>query len=147
MDEVIVKVMARRPDLIPVYKTPGAAGADLRADIEESIILKPGEIAVVPTGVRIELPEGYEAQVRPRSGLAMRYGLTLVNAPGTIDWDYRGEIKVIMVNLGREPVRIEPGMRVAQLVISPVVRGRFVAVDSLSDTERGEGGFGHTGID
>jgi len=147
MDEVIIRVVANKPEYVPVYKTSGSVGADLRAAVDSTLILEPGEIAVVPTGIRIELPEGYEAQVRPRSGLAMQYGLTLVNAPGTIDWDYRGEIKVIMVNLGKKSVRIEPGMRVAQLVISPVVRGRFVVVESLSDTERGEGGFGHTGTD
>jgi len=118
---------------------------DLLADIERAIALAPLERCAVPTGIAVEIPPGYEGQVRPRSGRALREGLTLLNTPGTIDSDYRGEIQVIMVNLGREPVSIEPGDRIAQLVIAPVARVELVEVDELDDTSRGGGGFGHTG--
>jgi dUTP pyrophosphatase len=130
---------------LPAYHSAGAAGMDLLADIERTIALGPLERCAVPTGIAIEIPPGYEGQVRPRSGRALREGLTLLNTPGTIDSDYRGEIRVIVVNLGREPVSIEPGDRIAQLVIAPVARVELVEVEELDDTHRGGGGFGHTG--
>lgn len=130
---------------LPAYETDHAAGMDLRAAVETPVELRPGERGLVPTGLRIALPPGFEAQVRPRSGLAFRSGVTLVNAPGTIDADYRGEIKVILINLGDEPVRIDRGDRIAQLVVAPVTRAQWRQVDSLGATGRGDGGFGHTG--
>jgi len=130
----------------PVYATEGAAGADLKACIADEIILAPGARALVPTGVRLEIPPGYEGQVRPRSGLALRNGVTVVNAPGTIDSDYRGELSVILINLGSDPFAIRPGDRIAQFVIAPVVRASFSRKTDLSETLRGAGGFGSTGI-
>ncbi len=130
---------------LPQYETDLAAGMDLRAALQEPVTLLPGERTLVPTGLRMALPPGYEAQVRPRSGLALRHGVTLVNAPGTIDADYRGEIKVLMINHGKEPFTLRRGERVAQLVIAPVIRAKWRAVDRLEDTARGAGGFGHTG--
>jgi len=128
---------------LPEYATPASAGVDLRA--VEKRVLQPGEIALVPTGMRIALPVGYEAQVRPRSGLALKHGITLPNSPGTIDADYRGEILVIMQNLGNAPFVIEPGDRIAQMVVAPVCRVGWVETDVLEETERGSGGFGSTG--
>jgi dUTP pyrophosphatase len=128
---------------LPRYETEGAAGLDLRAD--EPFALAPGERRVVPTGLALEIPAGHEGQVRARSGLAARHGVALVNAPGTIDADYRGEVKVILVNLGQEPVAFARGDRIAQLVVAPVTRAQVVLADDLSDTERGGGGFGSTG--
>lgn len=130
---------------LPAYQTEHAAGMDLMADIEASFNLAPMSRVAVPTGFAVEIPPGFEGQVRPRSGLAFREGVTIINAPGTIDADYRGEIKVLLVNLGHENVEINPGDRIAQLVISPVVRAEVVEADNLDDTARGEGGFGHTG--
>lgn len=130
----------------PVYGSPLASGADLFADIDEPIRLQSLERCLIPTGFFIQIPDGYEAQVRPRSGLAIRHGLSLVNTPGTIDADYRGEVKVILVNLGKDPVTVSPGDRIAQLVITPVVQAEWMAVDRLEATERGEGGFGSTGV-
>lgn len=130
----------------PSYATPLSAGMDLKADIESSITLSPLERAMVPTGIYIALPEGYEAQVRPRSGLAAKKGITVLNTPGTIDADYRGEIRVILVNLSNEPFVIEPGERIAQMVVARHERVEWEEVSSLSETERGEGGFGSTGI-
>ena len=129
----------------PEYQSAQAAGADLRANLSSELLLRPGERARVPTGVRIELPEGYEAQVRPRSGLADRHGVTLLNTPGTIDADFRGEIQVILVNLGTADVDIAHGMRIAQLVVAPVSRAVFDLTEELSETHRGEGGFGSSG--
>jgi len=137
--------MIALPGMEPEYRSPLAAGADLKAAVDSPLVLRPGERARVPTGLRIELPPGHEAQVRPRSGLADRHGVTLLNAPGTIDADYRGEIQVILVNLGREELAITRGMRIAQLVVAPVSRVRFVAAESLSETARGAGGFGSSG--
>jgi len=128
---------------LPEYATPASAGVDLRA-VEKRVLL-PGEIALVPTGIRIALPIGYEAQIRPRSGLALKHGITLPNSPGTIDADYRGEIQVIMQNLGNAPFEIEPGDRIAQMVVAPVCQVGWVESGSLEDTERGSGGFGSTG--
>jgi dUTP pyrophosphatase len=144
----ILRVRVRNKTTLPLpqYETAGAAGADLRAAVEVPLQLHPGEWKAIPTGLSIELPPGYEAQVRPRSGLALRHGVTLLNSPGTIDADYRGEIQVILINLGREVFTIEPGMWIAQLVIAPVVQVEWQPHDSLSPTPRGEGGFGHTGL-
>jgi dUTP pyrophosphatase len=131
---------------LPAYATPGASGVDLRS--AERLVLQPGERGLVPTGIHIALPLGYEAQVRPRSGLALKHGIVLPNSPGTVDADYRGEIKVILLNLGDTPFAIEPGDRIAQMVIAPVSRvdwAEVEALDELSETERGEGGFGSTG--
>ncbi len=128
---------------LPAYATEGAAGMDLRADVELS--LPPGERALVPTGIAIAIPAGHEAQVRPRSGLALRHGVTCLNSPGTIDSDYRGEVGVILANLGRETFRIARGDRIAQLVVAPLARADLVEVGELPDTSRGEGGFGHSG--
>jgi dUTP pyrophosphatase len=118
---------------------------DLRAAVNEPLTLAPGRRAMVSTGLRIALPQGFEAQIRPRSGLAIRHGITMVNTPGTIDADYRGEIQVIVINLGQEPYTIKRGERIAQMIIAPVARANWVPVDSLDQTTRGEGGFGHTG--
>jgi dUTP pyrophosphatase len=130
---------------LPAYQTDQAAGLDLPAALNQPLTISPGEIALVPTGLKLAIPPGYEGQVRPRSGLAVRKGLTLVNAPGTIDADYRGEVKVALINLGREPVTIARGERIAQLVVAPVARAQLVESDRLPPSSRGEGGFGHTG--
>lgn len=129
----------------PAYATPLSAGMDLKADIDEAVTLGSLERTLIPTGLYIALPEGTEAQVRPRSGLAAKHGITVLNTPGTIDADYRGEIKVIIVNLSNEPFTIEPGERIAQMVIARVEQAELVDVDILGDTERGAGGFGSTG--
>lgn len=131
---------------IPSYESEGAAGADLCACLENDIIIDPGMVALVPTGISIELPPGYEAQIRPRSGLAIKHGITLLNTPGTIDSDYRGEIKIIMINFGKEHFTVKHGMRIAQMIFAKVYKGDFVNTDSLSSTKRGSGGFGHTGL-
>lgn len=130
---------------LPAYQSAGAAGMDVMAALAESVYLAPGARAAIPTGLSISVPAGYEAQIRPRSGLAFRHGLTVVNAPGTIDSDYRGEIKILLINLGAETIEISHGMRIAQMVIAPVVQASLQEVDSLSDTDRGAGGFGSTG--
>ena len=129
---------------LPAYMTPGAAGMDLRAALEAAVALDPGARTLVPCGIALAIPRGYEAQIRPRSGLALKRGLSIPNAPGTIDSDYRGEVGVILVNLGAETVRIEPGDRIAQMVVAPVTRVALREVDELEETERGAGGFGHT---
>ena len=129
----------------PAYQTPGSAGLDLPAAVEADLVLEPKARALIPTGLRLEIPPGWEGQVRPRSGLAVRHGVTVANAPGTIDSDYRGEVKVALVNLGDAPFVVRRGARVAQLVIAPVGRARLVEVEELGDSTRGEGGFGHTG--
>ncbi len=130
---------------LPAYETEHAAGMDLRAAVTSPVTLAPGERAAVPTGIRIALPANVEAQIRPRSGLALRHGISMVNAPGTIDPDYRGEVRVILINHGHEPFTIERGERIAQMVFAPFVRGVWKPVDTLDDTARGDGGFGHTG--
>jgi dUTP pyrophosphatase len=130
---------------LPTYASAGAAGADVCAAIERDLEIGPGERLGVPTGLVLEIPEGFEVQVRPRSGLAVLHGLTVANAPGTIDSDYRGEVKVLLVNLGNDPVRLRRGDRIAQLVIAPVQRARFREVNEVGETERGTGGFGSTG--
>ena len=131
---------------LPAYATDGAAGMDVQAAIQEDIILAPGQRMAVPTGLAMAIPPGFEVQVRPRSGLALRHGLTVANAPGTIDSDYRGEVKVILVNLGQEGVAVTRGMRIAQLVVAPVSRATLVISDNLDSTDRGSGGFGSTGV-
>jgi dUTP pyrophosphatase len=131
---------------LPEYGTEGASGLDLRAAVKEPVTLQPGEIRLVPTGLAVSIPRGYEAQVRPRSGLALRYGIGMVNSPGTIDSDYRGEIGLIMVNWGREPFVIKRGDRIAQMVITTVLKAEVVEVDDLEPTSRGDGGFGHSGM-
>jgi len=142
---VKVKIVNRSSNPLPQYETPLSAGMDLRADLSEPMVLQPMQRALIPTGIFIELPEGYEAQVRPRSGLAIKYGITVLNAPGTIDADYRGEVKVILINLSGEPFTINPGDRIAQMVISKHERAEWELVQELSPTERGAGGFGSTG--
>ncbi len=142
-----VKVLALRPGAsLPAYQTGGSAGADLMALLDEPVVIEPGNRALIPTGIALELPVGYEAQVRPRSGLAAKAGLTVLNAPGTIDSDYRGEVSVILINHGSEPAIIRDGDRIAQLVIAPVVQASFSLVHELDSTERGSGGFGSTGV-
>ncbi len=130
---------------LPRYETDGSAGMDLMAAIDEAVTLDPGARWLCPTGLCIAIPRGFEGQVRPRSGLALRFGLTMPNSPGTVDSDYRGELKVILGNLGSEPVRIERGMRIAQIVFAPVARASWAEAVELDATERGAGGFGHTG--
>lgn len=140
-----IKIVNSSHHPLPQYATPLSAGLDLRANLDAPITLQPMERRLVPTGLRIALPEGYEAQVLPRSGLALKHGITLLNTPGTIDADYRGEIGVIMVNLSTEPFTIADGERIAQLVIARYEQAEWLETDALDETERGEGGFGHTG--
>jgi dUTP pyrophosphatase len=134
------------PEAVPAYQSEGASGADLRARVDQDLVLSPGARALVPTGLRLQIPRGLEAQVRPRSGLAARNGVTVLNAPGTIDSDYRGEVQVLLVNLGHQEFRIRNGDRIAQLVFSPVVRVSFRAQPLIDETARGSGGFGSTGV-
>lgn len=141
-----VKVVYKGRFGLPTYKTPFSAGMDLHAEVEASFQLLPLERKLIPTGLHIELPIGYEAQVRSRSGLALKHGLSVLNSPGTVDADYRGEIGVILVNLSNEPYTVEPGERIAQLVIQQHARAEWVEVNELNQSERGEGGFGSTGI-
>lgn len=145
MEKVIVKVVREENVSLPKYETSGSAGMDVKANIEEPIVMGSLERVLVPTGLKIAIPEGYEVQVRPRSGLAIKHGITLLNTPGTIDSDYRGELKVIMVNLSKDEYVINPQERIGQLVLNKVAQMEFVEVDSLDETERGAGGFGHTG--
>lgn len=140
-----VRIINKSKHALPQYATPYSAGLDLRANLEEPIVLKPLERTLVPTGLYVELPQGYEAQIRPRSGLAAKHGLTVLNTPGTIDADYRGEIKVILVNLSNEEFEIKDGERVCQMVIAAHAQVQWEETDSLEETERGAGGFGHTG--
>lgn len=144
-NSVVIKCNASENAKIPEYKTAGAAGADVCAYIKEDILLKKGERTLVPTGLFFEIPEGYEIQVRPRSGLAFKNGVTVLNSPGTIDSDYRGELKVLLINLGNEDFLIKNGERIAQIVVAPVTIGQFELSSSLSQTQRGQGGFGSTG--
>jgi dUTP pyrophosphatase len=145
--EAELRIMKKYPEVeLPRYETEGAAGMDLRAFIEEPVAIPPLGRAKIPTGLFLEIPPGYEAQVRPRSGLAFREGLTVLNAPGTIDSDYRGELEIILINLGTEDCRVRRGDRIAQLVLAPVCRVSVLEAQSLTDTERGTGGFGSTGL-
>ena len=147
MDNINVSIKRLRPGTtaLPTYMTPHAAGMDLCAQLEHDLILQPGDRALVHTGIAIALPQGYEAQIRPRSGLAIKHGITLVNSPGTIDPDYRGEIGVIVINHGNEPFTIRNGERIAQMVFAPIARAILRELDDLDETVRGDGGFGHTG--
>lgn len=146
MKQIKVKISLLTPSaVIPGYSTEHAAGMDLHNVLKTPMKIKPGEIKLVPTGISVEIPVGYEGQVRPRSGLALKHGISIVNAPGTIDADYRGEVGVIIINLGRKGYVIQPGDRIAQLVISPVAKAVMVKTMSLKTTARGKGGFGHTG--
>lgn len=141
-----IKVVNKGRQPLPAYATKQSAGLDLRADIDEDVILQPLQRQLIPTGLHIALPEGYEAQVRPRSGLALKHGVTVLNTPGTIDADYRGEIGVVLVNLSQDSFTVHPGERVAQLVVARYEQADLVSVDVLDETERGEGGYGHTGV-
>jgi len=144
---VYLRKMDEALDLpIPSYMTEGSSGMDLYANIESEIVIKPGHPILVPTGIKIELPSNYEGQIRPRSGLALKHGITVLNSPGTIDSDYRGEIKVILINLGKKDFVITRKMRIAQLVIAKVWQAQIIEVEELGDSERGAGGFGHTGL-
>src|SRR5580658_1051000 len=145
MAKIKVKIINQSPNALPEYATEGSAGMDLRAHLEAPVVLQSLERQLIPTGIFIELPLGYEAQVRPRSGLAIKHGITCLNTPGTIDSDYRGEIKIILINLSGEAQTLHPGDRIAQLVVSPVVRASWQEVGSIEDTARSAGGFGHTG--
>jgi len=131
---------------VPMYRSEGASGADVKAHLDEDLIIAPGQSVVVPTGLRVAIPEGYEIQVRPRSGLVLNHRITVANTPGTIDADYRGEIQILLINHGEKNFVITPGMRIAQLVVSPVVHAKFFPMNELVDTLRGSGGFGHTGL-
>ncbi|AKU69605.1 dUTP diphosphatase [Prevotella fusca] len=141
-----IKVINKGHQELPVYATSQSAGMDLRANIDTPIVLQPMERRLVPTGLYIALPVGFEAQVRPRSGLALKHGLTVLNSPGTIDADYRGEIMVLLINFSNEPFPINDGERIAQMVIARHEQAEFVEVETLDETERGEGGYGHTGV-
>jgi len=142
---VYVKTIGYEGIPLPKYMTTGAAGLDLYACITEGIRIEPGNTALVPTGLALDIPKGYEAQIRPRSGLALKWGITLLNSPGTIDSDYRGEVKVIIINHGREPFVINRGERIAQMVFCPIATASLEVVDELSQSDRGQRGFGHTG--
>ena len=148
MENRICKVFNKSANALPAYESQYASGMDLRADLDGSLVLQPGERKLIPTGLFIELPEDCEAQVRPRSGLAVKHGITVLNSPGTIDADYRGEVKVLLINLSQEPFEIQPGERIAQMVVARFQQMQWQEVDSLeglSQTERGAGGFGHSG--
>lgn len=141
-----VRFVVTKGAVAPEYASRGSAGADLRAFIDDPIILHPNERTLIPTGLSLEIPDGWEGQVRPRSGLAVKHGVTVLNSPGTIDADYRGEVKVILINTGTESFTVQPGDRIAQLIITPVYRVTFKSVASLQETTRGAGGFGSTGV-
>lgn len=146
MSEIDVLIQVEDRELIPTYGSLLAAGADVRADLKEELIIAPGSSALVPTGIKLAIPEGYEIQVRPRSGLAAKNQITVLNTPGTVDADYRGEVKVILINHGKDPFVVTPKMRIAQLVLAKVEKIRFVQETELETTLRGGGGFGHTGV-
>ena len=146
MNKIEVKLVAQQGAVVPSYKTEGAAGADVCALLKEPVTIQPGSFAMIPTGLFFEIPQGYEIQVRPRSGLAAKNGITVLNTPGTIDSDYRGELKIILINLGNSDFVVNNGERIAQIIVSPVTVAAFKLTDSLSDTERGEKGFGSTGV-
>ncbi|MDX8336338.1 dUTP diphosphatase [Candidatus Cetobacterium colombiensis] len=145
MEKVIVKLVLENGVELPKYMTEGAAGMDVKANISEAVVLKTLERKLIPTGIKMEIPYGYEVQVRPRSGLALKHGITLVNTPGTIDSDYRGEVGVVLINLSNEEFTVNPGERIGQLVLQKVYKMEFEKVEELSTTIRAEGGFGHTG--
>lgn len=146
MEKVVVPTEADPGADLPIYSTQEAAGADVTAHIEEDLVVEPSETVLVPTGLRFAIPQGFEIQVRPRSGLSLKHSISVLNTPGTIDSDYRGEVKVILINHGKHPFVIKPKMRIAQLVIAPVFQAEFMKEESLETTARGSGGFGHTGV-
>lgn len=147
MSTIKVKIINKSHHALPTYATPGSAGMDVRAYLPESpVVLQPLQRALIPTGLYMQLPQGYECQIRPRSGLALKHGISLVNTPGTIDCDYRGEIGVILINLSNEPFTVNDGERICQMVITDYTRAEWQLTDSLDDTERGDGGFGHSGV-
>lgn len=146
MDKITVKIINESSNDLPQYATPYAAGMDLRANLKEPVTLQPLERRLIPTGIRIELPEGYECQIRPRSGLALKSGITVLNTPGTIDADYRGEIGVILVNLSDKPFTVNHGERICQMVVARHASVEWQPADNLAESNRGDGGFGHTGI-
>jgi dUTP pyrophosphatase len=141
-----IRIINRSKNTLPAYETIHSAGMDLRADLESAVLLNPMERKLIPTGLHIELPEGHEAQIRPRSGLAYKHGISIVNSPGTIDADYRGEIKVLLINLSTEPFEINSGDRIAQMIISRHEKVEWQQVEILNETTRGAGGYGHTGV-
>ncbi len=145
MDQVKVRIINESGHDLPAYSTPSSAGMDVRACLKEPVVLQPLQRALIPTGLRIALPQGYECQIRPRSGLALKHGISLVNTPGTIDADYRGEIGVILINLSNEPFTVNNGERICQMIITRYSHTTWEEVEILDDTERGDGGFGHTG--
>ena len=148
MEDIEIKIVNKSDNPLPVYETPSSAGMDVRANLPEaSVVLKPGERMLVPTGLSIQLPRGHECQVRPRSGLALKHGITVLNTPGTVDADYRGEIGIILINLGQEPFVVNHGDRIAQLVITDYVHAKWIPAKELDRTKRGDGAFGHTGVD
>ena len=141
-----IRIINRSKNTLPAYETIHSAGMDLRADLESTVLLNPMERKLIPTGLHIELPEGYEAQIRPRSGLAYKHGISIVNSPGTVDADYRGEIKVLLINLSTEPFEINTGDRIAQMIVSRHEKVEWQQVEILNETTRGAGGYGHTGV-
>lgn len=143
---VSIKIHVQPGATIPSYQSRGASGADICAFLNEPVPLQPGDTKLIPTGIMLEIPEGYEAQIRPRSGLAINHGITLLNTPGTIDSDYRGEIKIIVSNLGKKEFLITNGMRIAQMVFNKIYKGNFIVTSDLSETTRNDGGFGHSGV-
>ena len=145
MQSIAIKIINNSSNPLPSYETIGSSGMDLRANLEDAVNLHPLQRALIPTGLFIELPVGYEAQVRPRSGLAIKHGITCLNSPGTIDSDYRGELKIILINLSDEVFTIQHGERIAQMIIQPVIKAELQAVEVLNESKRGEGGFGHKG--
>ncbi len=145
MQNIPVNIINQSANELPAYATAGSAGMDIRAHLQQAVVLQSLERVLIPTGLFIELPDGYEAQIRPRSGLAIKQGITCLNTPGTIDSDYRGELKVILINLSKEAQTIYPADRIAQMIISPVTKAALLLVQQLNTTVRGEGGFGHTG--
>lgn len=146
MQHIKVKIINRSGHELPAYETFSSAGMDVRASLKEPVTLMPMQRALIPTGLYMQLPHGYECQIRPRSGLALKKGITLVNSPGTVDADYRGEIGVILINLGQEPFTVNDGERICQMVIKEYTRVEWEEVDRIDETERGDGGFGHTGV-
>ena len=145
MEKITVKIINHSSNPLPAYATSGSSGMDLRANLTDTIVLKPLERIAIPTGISVELPDGYEAQVRPRSGLAIKHGITCLNTPGTIDADYRGEIKVILINLSKEEQTVNHGDRIAQIIFQRITHAEWVTAVEINETERGIGGFGHTG--
>ena len=145
MTKILIKRLSKEVSL-PRYETSGSSGMDLAANIDANINIDPGKTAIVPTGLALSIPQGFEVQIRPRSGLAANQKISVLNTPGTIDADYRGEIKVILINLGQESFKVEKGLRIAQMVVCPVIQAQLKEVDDLNETERGKGGFGSTGI-